>query len=199
MDVDDGSLSYDYRSPSTASRSSPMSDSRMLDLIDSRLDAKAAFVASAAANTKASAISAKQSISAMIEDHLDAKAAVALKSAAVDPSMSQQSISAMIDERLNAKKLESAMIDERVQARLDSLPVRQGSVAQSVATPSPSVNVGTSFHTKPMDEQRAIVGAAVQSVMKDYHVTPKNGVASGLSSYRNGASTASSIHDYGRY
>ena len=145
--------------------------------VESGVDAKLASMklASAMETTPSAAatLTTKQSISAMVDEHLVAKAAATDAKAAMDLK-------------------ESALAEQRVQALVNA------SVATAASAAAVSPSIESSFHAKPKHEQSAIVGAAVRSVMKDYHVLPKAGVASGMqqsSSRPRLPTTASSFND----
>jgi hydroxymethylpyrimidine/phosphomethylpyrimidine kinase len=134
--------------------------------LDSRIDTAKVDMVATASSLKAaeSSLTTKQSIAAMVDEHLIAKAAVDLK--------------------------ESALAEQRVQALVNA----------SVKTSAQTVNA-SAFSSKPKHEQCQIVGDAVRSVMKDYHVLPKNNVSSGMQSsmHARGGATASSFDEYSRY
>jgi hypothetical protein len=79
----------------------------------------------------------------------------------------------MIDERLPSSRAMKNMIDDRVD----------GAVRREVgklATPHAAASTTSDFHYKPHEEQRRLVGKAVEDVMKDYHVTPKTRPGDGI-------------------
>jgi hypothetical protein len=85
----------------------------------------------------------------------------ALKEMVAEHVPSTRSIKNLIDDRTPSTRVLKSMIDDSVGEAVD----RHTSKLNSPAT-------GASFHTKPQDEQRRIVGSAVRSVMENYTVRP---------------------------
>jgi hypothetical protein len=122
----------------------------------------------------ATSLATKQSISAMVDEHLVAKAAELDAKAAMDLK-------------------ESVLSEQRVQALVNA-----STIATAAAAVSP--NVGSGVTARPLHEQKELIGAAVRSVMKDFHVLPKSKVGSGMQQPGSRPfTTASSFNDYSRY
>jgi hypothetical protein len=132
----------------------------------------------------------ERSISDMIDEKLRvSNMASSVKTPTESTMTSTRAIKDLIDERIRRNR-EPAL---SAPAALVATPTAPASVAAAAPlantttpVPTPNPTTGSGFHSKPIHEQRQIVGDAVRSVMKGYDVTPKTAqnVASSFSSMR---------------